>query len=127
MRQTSIAKHYQIIDLKESHFITSAAFSTQLGARDNSGCGFRGTPSSQERTAPIITWWLPCLSWTQSCVRRIVRCVTKLKLNLNHWDQSLHRHPPITYLRGPRGNPVLKCHQVQSLGVYQDFVQANKH
>ena len=31
MRQASIAEHYQIIDLKESHCITNVASSTQQG------------------------------------------------------------------------------------------------
>ena len=169
MRRTSIAKHYQIIDLKESHCIINVASSTQLGIpistvkniwrwhikemgvwcivlyRDffkssqrqnwaailmatwnraqSSGwlnqhwmrLLWRGGPHQPKNgTAPIVMWWLPRLSWTQSWVCSITMCVTKLILNCRHWDQSLHSYPLIISLQGPSGNPVFEHHRSPS-------------
>ena len=52
--------------------------------------------------------------WTQSWVRSITRCETKLLLNCRHRDQSLHSCPLIISLQGPRGNPVFEDHQSPS-------------
>ena len=93
----------------------------------NIGCGFYGTHQLKNCTMPIMTWWLQsCRSvWTQSWVRSITRCVTKLILNCRHWDQSLHSYPPIISMLGPRGNPVVVYHQVHSVRHYQDSLYAN--
>ena len=52
--------------------------------------------------------------WTQTSVRSITRCVTKLIRNYRHWDQSLHRYPPVISLQGPRSNPVFEYHRPPS-------------
>ena len=72
----------------------------------------RGGPS-------VLPYYRACLVWTQSWVRSITKCATKLILNCRHWDQSIHNYPPIISLQRPRGNPVFEYHQSPKTNLWE--------